>query len=305
MPERARQAQPEAPDSDVEVAGGLTAGSTSALEAPLFADVLCGVDGTRASLAAVSQAAQIAGPETRLTLLAVTSTGSGAPFFRSAAISSLRVRRVMDRAARVAEDAGVAYSREIDPGGPPSAVIVQRGGSHDLLAIGAPARTPLGGFGGGVATATLRSFTTPLLLARPATPGDIPLDRVLVASDGSESSDGLVALVAKLLASRGGEAVLVHALGAESQSQPHRIAAQQHVLAEACEGRVRVVTEPGDACELLTAVAKRERSTLAVLGSRGHAGLGSMLGSVSRRAVHALPCSALVVPPRLTAPPVA
>lgn len=266
-------------------------------EAPLFADVLCAVDGTRASLAAVSQAAQLGGPWTHLTLLAVTSTGSGAPFFRSAAISSLRVRRVIDRATRVAVDAGVDSTPEVDPGGPPSAVIVKRAEEHDLLAIGAPVRSALGGFGGGVAAVTLRSFMTPLLLARPAPAGEGTLDRVLIASDGSDSSDGLVRLAAKLLARRRSEAVLVHALGSESQSQRHRIAAQQELLAVACDGRVTAVTEPGDACEVLRNVARRERVTLAVLGSRRRSGVASALGSVSRRAVHVLPCSALVIPP--------
>ena len=46
--------------------------------APLFANVLCAVDGTRASTAAVRMAACLAGPEGSLTLLAVTAAaGSG------------------------------------------------------------------------------------------------------------------------------------------------------------------------------------------------------------------------------------
>lgn len=266
-------------------------------EAPAFASVLCAVDGTRASLAAVSQAAQIAGPGARLTLLAVTSAGSGSPIFRSAAISSLRVRRVIDRATAVAAGAGADFTPEIDPGGPPSKVIVSRASAHDLLAIGAPARAPLGGFGGGVAAATLRSFKTPLLLARPAHPNEGAFDRVLIASDGSDSSDRLVRLAARLLAGRGSEVVLVHALGSESQSQRHRIATQRDLLATSCRGPVNAVTEPGDACEALLDLARRERSTLVMLGSRRRSGMASALGSVSRRLVYLLPCSALVIPP--------
>lgn len=271
--------------------------SSATAHSPVFHDVLCAVDGTRASLAAVAQAAALAAPDAKLTLLAVTSAGSGAVHFRSAAISSLRVRRVLDRAAAVAEEAEVRYETEIDPAGPPSTVILQRAADHDLLALGAPARSPLGAFGGGVAMATLRSFSTPLLLARPLPAEHGITDRVLIASDASDSSERLVALAADLLSDRDAAAVLVHALGAESRSQPHRMAAEAEALRRACEGHVVVVAEPRDACETIVAAAKREQTTLAVIGSRRRSGLGSTLGSVSRRAVHALPCSVLVIPP--------
>lgn len=281
--------------AEVRAEGSVDAGDSSSR--PLFRDALCAVDGTRASLAAVAQAASLVGPHGKLTLLAVTSAGSGAPQFRSAAISSLRVRRVLDRSARVAEEAGVAHEQIVDPGGPPSAVIVERGAGYDLLALGAPARSPLGAFGGGVASATLRSFTTPLLLARPVPVGGRLLDAVVVASDASESSERIVDLAARLLEGRDASAVLVHALGSESHSQPHRMAAESETLGQACGGRVSVVTEPRDACATIVDAARREGATLAVIGSRRRAGIGSTLGSVSRRAVHALPCSVLVIPP--------
>lgn len=300
MSERGRGRAPTAVRGiDGSVGSALASIDAPDPEEPPFVDVLCAVDGTRPSLAGVSQAAQIAGPGAHVTLLAVTAAGSGPPLFRSAAISSLRVGRVLDRAAGVAADAGVAFDRVVDPDGPPAAVIVKRAMTRDLLAIGAPARSPLGGFGGGVATATLRSFTTPLLLARPAVSGAGTLDRVIVATDGSDSSDEVVSLAARLPAGRGGEAILVHALGSESQSQPHRVASQQGLLARACDGRASAVTEPGDACEVLLAVARRAHATLVVLGSRKRGGIGAVLGGVSRRTVHLLPCSALLIPPQL------
>lgn len=260
-----------------------------------FGDVLCAVDGTKASLAAVEQAAQLAGPDGRMTLLAVTSaTGSGR--FRAAAIGPVRVRRVLERATRIAEQAGVSCETEVDPGGPPSTVIVEKARHHDLLAIGAPARSGLGAFGGGVAVATLRTFTTPLLLARPDGSARPLAERILIATDGSDSSDRLVALAATLLPEASG-AILLHAQGAESRSHPHRIRAQQETLQAALGERVELLVEPGDPCDMIVQAAERERASLVVIGSRRLAGLGSTLGSVSRRAVHALPCSVLVIPP--------
>lgn len=260
-----------------------------------FRDVLCAVDGRKAGLAAVEQAAELAGPDGRLTLLAVTST-TGSGRFRAAAIGSVRVRRILERASRIAREAGVSCETEVDPGGPPSAVIVAKARGHQLLAIGAPARSGLAAFGGGVAVATLRSFTTPMLLARPLDPGRRLLDRILVATDGSEGSDRLVELAATLLpgASR---AILLHAQGAESRSHPHRIRAQQETLRAVLGEHLELLVEPGDPSDTIVHTAERENASLVVIGSRRLAGLGATLGSVSRRAVHALSCSVLVIPP--------
>ena len=60
-------------------------GSTS-----VFTNILCAVDGTRTSTAAVELAVSLAGPDGHLTLLAVTAvSGSGA--YTTAAISPGRV----------------------------------------------------------------------------------------------------------------------------------------------------------------------------------------------------------------------
>jgi nucleotide-binding universal stress UspA family protein len=119
---------------------------------PVFASVLCAVDGTLGSSAAVKQAAALAGPDGHLTLLAVTAvTGSGA--YRSAAISPTRAKRLLDDAAGIAEAAGVPSTLVVDPASPPSQVILDRAAQHDLLAMGAPATSWLGGMligGGGV-----------------------------------------------------------------------------------------------------------------------------------------------------------
>lgn len=268
-----------------------------------FSQVLCAVDGTHASLAGVAQAAALAGEDAHLTLLAVTATGTGSSHFRSAAIGPLRVNKVLDRASRVAEQAGVSCEQVIDSSGPPAAVILERAISYDLLAIGAPMRSALGRFGGAVATATLRSFKTPLLLARPASPAASPMDRVLLASDGRESSERLVAFVSALLGDRAGEILLVHAVGHESRSQPHRIAAQGRLLSEAHAWRMRVLVEPGEAASVILHAAGTERASLIVIGSRRLSGVGAVLGSVSRRVVRALPCTALLLPPeRLQSP---
>ena len=149
-----------------------------------FTDILCAVDGTHRSYSAVEQAAILAGPSGHLTMLAVTAVkGSGA--YRSAAIGPERAERIVERAGHLADVAGVPCTKQIDPAGPPAEVIVERAADHDLLAIGAPGTSWLGGrLVDGVAGVAL-TIDKPLLAAR-STPGGeerFP-KRILVASDG-------------------------------------------------------------------------------------------------------------------------
>lgn len=260
-----------------------------------FHDVLCAIDGTKPSYAAVEQAAQLVGGQGRLTLLAVTAPRGGGRF-HSAALGSLRAGRVIERACRIAEQSEVPFTPVIDPGGPHAQVIAERSGEHDLLALGAPSHSSFGTFGGSVAVETLRTFTTPLLLARPCA-GSPVAETIVVASDGSEGSDELVALAARLADESCTRIVLVHAQGAESNAHPHRILAQKALLERVCGDRARTTIEPSDACELIEQVVDAQNATLAVLGSRRASRLEAMLGSVSRRAVRTLGCSVLVIPP--------
>lgn len=268
--------------------------AASQVAARPFRHVLCAVDGTRSSLAAVEQATEIIGPDGKLTLLAVTAP-KGAGRFRSAALGGLHARRAIERASRIADGCGISYDHVIDPGGPPAAVIAEYAQGHDMLAMGAPARTKFGSPGATVATETLRTFMTPLLLARQQAAAVTAA--ILLASDGSETSDLLVALASSLAGERCGRIVLLHAQGAKPEAAPHRIGAQQELLKRACGGRLQTVVEARDASELIEAAAKKHACTLAMLGSHRHNSVSALLGGVTRRALRALRCSMLVVPP--------
>src|SRR5450631_2663714 len=152
-----------------------------------FADILCAVDGTHRSYAAVEQAAILAGTSGRLTVLAVTAlSGSGA--YKTAAIGS-----------ELAERAGVPCTKEIDPAGPPAEVILRRAQAHDLLAIGAPGTSWFGGRVVEGVGGALLGLDAPLLSAR-STPGGEErfAQRITVASDGLDGSDQLVELAIRL-----------------------------------------------------------------------------------------------------------
>lgn len=271
-------------------------GETAKQSRPLFPRILCAVNGTRGSVEAVRQAAALAGSEGHLTLLAVSAiVGSGR--YRMAALSSSHAKRILDRAEEIASEAGVVCSRIIDPGAPPSKVILSCASEHDLLAIGAPVSSWLGDvLRGGVAYSVLRECTIPVLMARRTHDRDAFAREILVASDGSEGSERLVEIAGRLAVSRGGNAMMVHALGGGSRMRPRSIEAQAQLLNRICGAEEAVQIEPTDAHTLILESAQRKGVSLVVIGSRRRAGL-SALGSVSRRVVHKASCSVLVVPP--------
>jgi nucleotide-binding universal stress UspA family protein len=262
----------------------------------VFTNILCGVDGTRASTAAVRMAAALAGPDGHLTLLAVTAvSGSGA--YAGAAIAPKRADLVLRNAKRIADRAGVRSTRAVDPGSPPVEVILARARAHDLLAIGAPATSWLGGMLiGGVATVALSHFTTPMLVARRFAVGSLRGREILLASDGEEGSARIVELSGRLGASQGARVTLVNAIGAESKMNPRAIQAQARALKQIVPDAGEPVVEPGKAVEVILRAAKNSNAALLVIGSRRLAGLRAF-GSVSRRVVHDAPCSVLVIPP--------
>jgi len=262
----------------------------------VFASILCAVDGTRGSSAAVEQAAALAGADGHLTLLAVTAVrGSGV--YQTAAISPARAKRLLDHAAEVAAKAGVPSTLVVDPASPPSQVILERAAQHDLLAMGAPATSWLGGMLiGGVTVAALGSFTTPLLAARWIPAGQDFARSIVVASDGLDGSDHLVDLALRLAHAKGTNVTLVHATEAGSRAQSHRIDEQARRLELAVDGGSEVQVQAGSARRVIVEAAKSAKASLVVMGSRRLDGLRA-LGSVSRRVVHEAHCSVLLLPP--------
>lgn len=263
---------------------------------PTFADVLCAVDGTRGSLTAVRQAVALAGAEGSVTLLAVSAV-SGAGRYRGAAIDPARVDRVLELAAKLANDAGVGCTCLAEAHGIPSKTILRHAPHHGLLAMGAPTMSWLGGlFTGGVTESVLRSFTTPLLLARPAPPEQPFGRRILVASDAGGDSDRLVELGATLALQLGGGVMLVHAAGVESQARPHKIERQVHSLETMVADAYEVHVEAGSAHAMILDIAAHGQASLILMGSRRTNGVRAV-GGVTERVIHDAPCSVLVLPP--------
>src|SRR5437763_10217604 len=154
---------------------------------PIFANILCAISGKEGGFAAVEQAAALAGTQGHLTFLAVTSFRSGGAR-RGPALGPARVSGILERAERIAREAGVPYTSEVDPGTPPARVILDWSVRYDLLAIGAPASSwPAKLLSVGVGDKALGGFSSALLVARPLEAERRFGDRIVVASDGREA----------------------------------------------------------------------------------------------------------------------
>jgi nucleotide-binding universal stress UspA family protein len=270
---------------------------------PVFAGILCAIDGREGGFTAVEQAAALAGPSGQLTVLEVTSYRSGGER-RSPAIGPAEATRVLERASGIARQAGVPFTAEVDPASPAQRVILDWSVGYDLLALGAPATSWLRGlFVAGVSDTALGSLVTPLLVARPTPQGHRFADRILVASDCLEGSDELVELAGGLALSHGASVILLHAIGHEPharrdgvEEKADRLREQSRRLERSVGEASEVRSERGHAHDVIVKAARGLGASLVLMSSRRLDGLRT-IGSVSRRVVHEAHCSVLLVPP--------
>jgi nucleotide-binding universal stress UspA family protein len=275
-----------------------------AARSPMFSDILCAVDGRDADIGAAEQAVALAGPGGRVTSLLVTSHRGAGGAHRGPAIGPARATEILDRVGGIAREAGVAYTPEVDPGSPPARVILDWSARYELTALGAPASSwPARLLSVGVGDKSIGGFSNALLVARPLDDGRRFADRVVVASDGLETSDALVDLAGRLAQGEDSNVTLVHALGREplkrsrAREREAAVQNQEQMLARTHQGGTNeVLIKPGRAASVIVSAAVAAGASLVVMGARRLDGLRAM-GSVSRRVAHQARCSVLLVPP--------
>jgi universal stress protein A len=258
-----------------------------ASEAKLFDRILCGVDGTPASLVAVRQALRLQGEHASVLLLAIANLAQAA----HAGMAAPHAAELMQHEA----EAALAEAQAIAPSasaklldGDPVAVMLEQAETEraTLIAVGSHGRRRAAGLLlGTVAARMLRDATCSVLVARAARDAEAWPRTVVAGVDGSLESAAAFT-VARSLAGRFRGSVRAVA---STKDQLDREAAL--AIAEELE-------EHG-ASALDVLVDAAEAADLIVVGSRGLHGLKA-LGSVSERVAHQARSSVLVVRPGRT-----
>lgn len=263
--------------------------------APVFASILCGVDGSRPSFEAARQAALLAGADAALTYVAVSwEQGTGATAV--ATLSHQRARQCLRRVRDEARALGAAPKIVECDAKDPASKLIELAAGHNLLVVGIHGHSRAAGIMiGSVASAVLHRSPVPVLVARPAPEGAAFPGRILLANDGSLASRSAASIAARLAVRHDAHIAIVAAYD-------HAAATPRELSQVAATVRVEAATEParfghdGPAHRVADEAARDFGATLVVTGSRGLAGVAA-IGSASERIAHAVPCSVLIVRP--------
>lgn len=198
----------------------------------------------------------------------------------------------------------------------PRRALVEASESADMLVVGARGR---GGFAGlllgSVSQHCIHHTRCPVAVVRQGrSGGGDAIERIVVGSDGSSTSQGAVRWASSAARAHGAALDVVHAwhvpygtayAWASTPIDPELIEeAGQQILDRSLDGvdlsgipaPVERILVAGSAAQALLDAAKD--ADLVVVGSRGIGGFtGLLLGSVSHQVAHHAPCPVVIVPP--------
>jgi nucleotide-binding universal stress UspA family protein len=258
-----------------------------ASEPPVFERILCGVDGTPASLVAVRQALRLQDEHGRVLLLVAANLAQAAHAGMAAPHAAELLQHETEAALAEAEAIAPSASSKLVEGDP-VAVLLEHAETEraTLISVGSHGRRRAAGLLLGTVTARmLRDATSSVLVARPARDSDAWPQTVVAGVDGSLESAAAFTIARSLAGRFGGGVRAV----ASTKDQLDR---------EAAEAIAPGLEEHGEPA-LNVLVSASESADLLVVGSRGLHGLKA-LGSVSERVAHQARSSVLVVRPGRT-----
>jgi nucleotide-binding universal stress UspA family protein len=262
----------------------------------LFERVVCGVDGTDESRAAVAQVGRLLdGREDgcRVVLVSVWNTGASVavgwspPIARTASFPREELRAAVD-GVRPLLPARVPVETVVVEGPPGPMMLAELGRRRaTLVAVGSHDHRRISGILlGSVATQLLHEAPCAVLMAR-GDPGERFPARIAVGADGSAEAARAIGAGAAIAARHGATLEAVVATGGGTTPDA---AAVRSALDAAAGPDTPLRIQPDAPVEVLA----RLDPDLLVVGSRGLQGLRS-LGSVSERVAHEARCSVLVV----------
>jgi universal stress protein A len=256
-------------------------------EAQLFDRILCGVDGTPASLVAVRQGLRLQGEHGSALLLAVANLAKAAQAGMAATHAAELLQHEAEAALAEAQAIAPSASSKLLDGDPVAVLLTQAEAERaTLIAVGSHGRRRAAALLlGTVAARMLRDAPCSVLVARPARDIETWPETVVVGVDGSLESAAAFTVARSVAARFGGSVRAV----ASTKDQLDREAAEA----------IAPEFEEHDEPAVNVLLAASELGDLLVVGSRGLHGLKA-LGSVSERVAHQARSSVLVVRPGQT-----
>jgi nucleotide-binding universal stress UspA family protein len=261
--------------------------TAQANEHKVFERILCGVDGTPASLVAVRQALRLQGEHGSVHLFAVANLAQAAQAGMAAPHAAELLQHEAEAALAEALAIAPSASSKLVNGEPVGVLLKQAEAEHaTLIAVGSHGRRRAAGLLlGTVAARMLRHATCSVLIARAARDSETWPQTIVAGVDGSLESAAAFTVARSVAARFSGSVRAV----ASAKDQLDR---------EAARAIAPELEEQGDRA-LNALVAASESADLIVVGSRGLHGLKA-LGSVSERVAHQARSSVLVVRPGQT-----
>lgn len=255
---------------------------------PPFPRILCAIDGTEASLAAIDQALAVADGDAELRFV---TAWSGKGSFEHAAVADERARELAARAAERAREAGVTATVHHDSARPLGEAVLPELAWHDLVVVGAhPHGRATGIVFSEPATQLVHRSPLPVLVAR-----ERPLAAGVVAATRAVPADRIALNAGAHLAARlGAELTVVHVRERDDEERHAELQAELANARALLGRRLDYVSEDGSPARAIVAVAEGDGAGLVVVGSEGKQGLPA-LRSVSERVAHQAPCSVLVM----------
>jgi nucleotide-binding universal stress UspA family protein len=251
-----------------------------ASESQVFERILCGVDGTPASLDAVRQALRLQGKDGSVSLVAVANFAKAAQAGMAATHAAELLQHEAEAALAEAQAIAPSAASKLVDGDPASLLLkLAEAEGATLIAVGSHGhRRATGLLLGTVAARMLRDATCSVLVARPA--DDAWPQTVVAGVDGSLESAAAFTVAGSLAARFGGSVRAV-------------ASTKDHLDREAAEA-IAPELEEHDTPAVDVLVSESSPDDLIVVGSRGLHGLKA-LGSVSERVAHQARSSVLVV----------
>jgi nucleotide-binding universal stress UspA family protein len=282
----------EIPDGDdVVVQLGNSDRVDAAGVAPVFARIVCGVDGTLAGQIAADQAMALAGAEGDVLVVCAQGSLGQAPAGQS--LMTRRAQRALEAAQEMASRIGADCEVELAHVTNPFELLLERAHGADLLVVGSRGRSRTGETAlGSTAAMAVHASNISVLVARRAPRAGVFPQRILVATDGSSSARAALGVAARVARQADAHLCL---LSVEPRLRGDRTALRTEIdeLELEAERRVSHIQAAGEASEQIVAAAAEENADLVVTGGRDPSGVPPF-GSVSATVAHRARCSVLI-----------